>query len=98
MLRTFCFQHASIALRHHSAERLLARIDLPPTSTNTGLVWLDGKTRRQTQLLALIGTENDTACGVPSAMISFFAPATPLPTTSTGTFRPSPWRARSRSQ
>src|SRR5437899_1576495 len=55
----FCSQHLSSAFRHHSADFLLARIGLPSTSTNTGLVWLDGKIRRHTQLLCGIGTSSN---------------------------------------
>src|SRR6516165_8736243 len=98
MARFFCSQHLSTALRHHSAERLLARIGLPSISTKTGLVWLDGKTRRHTQLLLLRGTRNVTSCSLPSATISLRSTATPLTTTSTGTLRVSPTRARSTSQ
>src|SRR5579872_363559 len=58
----FCRQHASTAFKHHSADFLLARIGLSPTRTNTGFVWLDGRTRRHTQLLILIGTANVTSC------------------------------------
>src|SRR5262245_9440658 len=98
MFFTFWFQQASIPFRHHSADFLLARTGLPSTSTNTGLVWLDGKIRRHTQLLDLIGTSNSTSCRLPSATISFLSTATPLTTTSTGTFRVVPSRALSTCQ
>src|SRR5947199_189041 len=83
---------------HHSADFLLARIGLLSTRTNTGLVWLDGKMRRHTQLLVSIGTEKATSCSVPSARISFLSTGRPLTTTSMGTFRVEPMRALSSSQ
>src|SRR5438093_4238332 len=94
----FSCQHLSMAFRHHSAERLLVRIGFSPTRTNTGLVWLEGKILRQTQLLSLMGTSKVTSCSEPSASISFLSTAWPLTTTSTGTFRVAPIRARSISQ
>src|SRR5439155_21469417 len=73
MSRDFCFQQRSIAFRHQSAERLLTRIGLPSTTTKSGLVWLEGKMRRHTQLLLLTGAWKLTSCSVPSAVISFLS-------------------------
>jgi hypothetical protein len=86
------------AFSHHSADRLLARTGLLPTTTHTGFVWLDGRIRRQTQLLSFTGTRKVTSRSVPSASTSCRATGRPLTTTSTGTVRVSPTRARSRSQ
>ena len=41
-LLSFCDQHWSTALRHHSADFFEARIGLPSTTTKTGLVCDDG--------------------------------------------------------
>ena len=59
--------------RHDSALRLEARIGVPSTSTNTGLVWDDGRMRIATQLLNSIGTSKATSRSSPSATISCFA-------------------------
>src|SRR5262249_45327033 len=98
MLGAFWSQHLSMAFKHQSADFLLARMGLSPTRTNMGFVWLVGKMRRQTQLLFLIGTANSTSCSLPSAVISLRSTASPLTTTSTGTFRLVLMRARSTSQ
>src|SRR6059058_58206 len=98
MASFFRTQQRSTAARHHSADFLLARTGLSSTSTQTGFVWLDGKTRRHTHELLSTGTVNVTSCSLPSATISFLATALPLTTTSTGTLRVLSMRERSRSQ
>src|SRR5262249_9246992 len=91
-------QHWSTDLTHHSADFFDARIGLPSTTTNTGLVCDDGKTRSATQLDFWIGTSNETPSMLPSAVTSVLATGRPLTRTSTGILRVSPIRARSRSQ
>src|SRR5262245_58073318 len=91
-------QHLSIAFRHQSADRRLARIGRPSTTTKIGFVWLDGRTRRHTQLLCFSGTSNRTSCSLPSATTSFRATGYPFTTTSTGTVRVAPTRAFSTCQ
>ena len=54
--------------------------------------------RSATQLLRSIGSRTRPARILPSASISCFATGRPLTTTSTGTLRVLPMRARSRSQ
>src|SRR5262249_32019473 len=84
MFGCFCFQHCSTASRHHCADFLLARIGLPSTSTNTGLVWLDGRIRSATQLDRSTGTSKLTSRSLPSASTSLRATGLPFTTTSTG--------------
>jgi hypothetical protein len=56
--------------------RRLARIGLPPTSTKTGLVWLEGRIRSATQLERSMRTPAKRAGRVtPSARISVLATA-----------------------
>src|SRR6185312_12415956 len=66
MAFSFCDQHWSTDLTHHSADFFEARIGLPSTTTNTGLVCDDGKTRSATQLDRSIGTSNETPTMLPS--------------------------------
>src|SRR5260370_11537158 len=78
MFLAFCSQHFSTDCRHHSADCLLARIGLSPTSTNTGLVWLDGRMRSATQLLLLSRPSNGTSCSPPAAPDSLPGPRRPV--------------------
>ena len=66
-------------------------------STKTGLVCEEGRMRSATQLLRSTWASNDTDRIAPSAGISWRATALPFTTSSSGTLRESPMRARSRS-
>jgi hypothetical protein len=98
MRGAFCVQHWLTAARHHSALRREARTGFPPTSTKIGLVCADGSILTATQLLFSIATSNATSRTCPSASTFFRATASPFTTSSTGTSRVSPMRARSTSQ
>src|SRR5208283_3127915 len=98
MERSFCDQHRSTLFRHHSADFLEARIGLSTTTTKTGLVCEEGRTRSAIQLDFLTGTSKATSWKAPSASISALAAGYALTTISMGTFRLWPIRARSMSQ
>ena len=98
MRGAFCVQHWLTAARHHSALRRDARTGFPPTSTNIGLVCADGSILTATQLLFAMAASNATSRICPSASTFLRATGSPFTTSSTGTSRVSPIRARSISQ
>ena len=63
-----------------------------------GLVWDEGSIRTASQLLSASGTSNETSRSVPSAVTVWRAATRELTTSSTGTSREEPMRARSRCQ
>ena len=67
ILALFCVQHWFTALRHHSALRRDARIGLPSTMVNTGLVCDDGRMRAAIQLLRSSATSKVSVRSLPSA-------------------------------
>ena len=90
MRPAFWLQHWFTPLSAHSALLREARIGFPFTMTKTGFVCAAGIIRAATQLLALMGTSNFIARGLPSA--SNLCEVTGLPFTmiSTATSRLSP--------